>query len=113
MAGETKEKKEEKKEKKPKAEAKAPEAEDKKAKAAAEAPAKAPPAPHAPADPRMKVLKKLRGKMLPKGELRERLKAVMDRWHSGPDHGGVSVAELEGLLDAWQQAKASAGPRTK
>jgi hypothetical protein len=125
MAGETRESKvpKEKKAKPPEAEGKkskasakgadAPDAAGKKAKAAeaapAEAPAKAAQVHHAPADPRVRVLNKLRAKMLPKGELRARLKALLDRWNSGPDHGGVTVAELQDLLDAWKKAKGSTG----
>ena len=60
----------------------------------------APPRP--PADPRLKVLKKFHGKFLPKGVLRDRHKAIMDRWNSGEDHGGVTVAELKALLSDWR-----------
>ncbi len=70
--------------------------------AAAPEPPKAPPAPRPPADPRLKVLKKFRGKFLPKGILRERHKAIMTRWDSGEDHGNVSVDELKSLLDDWR-----------
>ena len=56
-------------------------------------------APKAPADPRLKVLKKFHGKFLPKGVLRERYKAIMTRWNSGEDHGGVTALELKTLLD--------------
>ena len=55
-----------------------------------------------PADPRLKLLKKFQGKFLPKGVLRERHKAIMDRWNSGDDHGGVTVEELKALLDDWR-----------
>jgi hypothetical protein len=55
-----------------------------------------------PADPRLKVLKKFRGKFLPKGVLRDRHKAIMQRWDSGEDHGGVTVEELKTLLDDWR-----------
>jgi hypothetical protein len=55
-----------------------------------------------PADPRLKVLKKFHGKFLPKGVLRDRHKAIMDRWNSGDDHGGVTVEELKTLLDDWR-----------
>ncbi len=65
--------------------------------AAAEAPA----AP-APTDLRLKVLKKFRGKFLPKGILRERHKAIMTRWDSGEDHGNVTVDELKTLLSDWR-----------
>ena len=60
----------------------------------------APPRP--PADPRLKVLKKFHGKFLPKGILRERHTAIMARWNSGEDHGGVTVEELKALLDDWR-----------
>jgi hypothetical protein len=68
------------------------------------APAKAKPEapPRPPADPRLKVLKKFHGKFLPKGVLRDRHKAIMERWNSGEDHGGVTVEELKALLDDWK-----------
>lgn len=55
----------------------------------------------APTDPRLKVLKKFRGKFLPKGILRERHKAIMTRWESA-DQGGVTLEELKTLLDDWR-----------
>lgn len=55
-----------------------------------------------PADPRLKVLKKFHGKFLPKGILRDRYAALMARWNSGEDHGGVTVDELRKLLDDWK-----------
>ena len=55
------------------------------------------PAPRPPADPRLKFLKKFHGKFLPRGPLRDRLKALMLRWDSGEDHGGVTVEELKSL----------------
>src|SRR4051812_5474179 len=55
-----------------------------------------------PADPRLKVLKKFQGKFLPKGVLRQRYAAIMERWDSGDDHGGVTVEELKTLLDDWR-----------
>ena len=60
------------------------------------------PEPKAPPDPRLKVLKKFHGKFLPKGVLRERHKAIMARWDSGDDHGGVTLEELKTLLDDWR-----------
>jgi hypothetical protein len=71
-----------------------------KAKEAAAVAAEAPPRP--PADPRLKVLKKFHGKFLPRGVLRDRHKAIMDRWNSGEDHGGVTVEELKSLLSDWR-----------
>ncbi len=96
---------------------------DKKAKAAeaAAAPAAAPaeaapaPAPRAPVDMRLKVLKKFRGRFLPKGPLRERLKALMTRWDSGDDHGGVTFDELKALHTDWKtlrERKAKNKPAT-
>ena len=61
-----------------------------------------PPEPQAPPDPRLKVLKKFHGKFLPKGVLRERHKAIMARWDSGDDHGGVTLEELKTLLNDWK-----------
>jgi hypothetical protein len=60
------------------------------------------PPPRPPADLRLKVLKKFHGKFLPKGILRERYGALMTRWNSGEDHGGVTVEELKTLLDDWK-----------
>lgn len=64
------------------------------------------PAPRPPADPRLKVLKKFHGKFLPRGPLRDRHKALMQRWGSGEDHGGVTVEELKSLHDDWKAARA-------
>lgn len=72
------------------------------AAAPAPAPAPEPAKPRAPADPRVKVLKKFHGRFLPKGVLRDRQKAIMQRWNSGEDHGGVTVEELKTLLDDWR-----------
>ena len=72
-----------------------------------EAPAEKPkPAPRPPADPRLKVLKKFYGKFLPRGPLRDRHKALMARWNSGEDHGGVTVEELKSLHEDWKKARA-------
>jgi hypothetical protein len=71
-------------------------AKEKAAKTAPEVPARP------PADPRLKVLKKFHGKFLPKGPLRVRQAELMTRWESGEDHGGVTLAELKGLLDDWR-----------
>jgi hypothetical protein len=65
-----------------------------------EAKPEAPPRP--PVDLRLKVLKKFHGKFLPKGVLRDRHKAIMERWDSGEDHGGVTLEELKTLLDDWR-----------
>ena len=78
---------------------------DQAAAEAAPAPAKAAPPPRPPADPRLKVLKKFQGRFLPKGPLRDRLKAIMERWNSGEDHGGVTVEELKALLADWRASR--------
>jgi len=87
----------------------AKEKKQKKAKAPAETPAaaepKAPPPPtppRPPADPRLSVLKKFQGKLLPKGVVRDRYNALMRRWNSGNDHGAVNIEELKALLDDWK-----------
>ena len=64
------------------------------------------PAPRPPADLRLKVLKKFYGKFLPRGPLRERHRALMARWNSGEDHGGVTVEELKSLLEDWKASRA-------
>jgi hypothetical protein len=71
-----------------------------KAKGEPKAPAK-PESLSKPVDPRLKVLKRFHGQFLPKGVLRERQKAIINRWNSGPDHGGVTVEELKALLADW------------
>jgi hypothetical protein len=104
----------------PKAEAKAAKAKEKAAKdkekakaekatAAEAAPkAEAPKPERKPADPRAKLLKKFHGKLLPKGELRDRHKALLVRWNSGEDHGNVTTEELKSLLDAWRATRTKA-----
>jgi hypothetical protein len=64
------------------------------------------PPPRPPADPRLKVLKKFHGKFLPRGPLRDRHQAIMARWASGDDHGGVTLEELKSLHDDWLSARA-------
>jgi hypothetical protein len=88
---------------KPKAKAKAEAADAKEKEAPAEKPK---PAPRPPADPRLKVLKKFYGKFLPRGPLRDRHKALMARWNSGEDHGGVTHEELKSLHEDWKKARA-------
>lgn len=63
------------------------------------------PAPRPPADPRLKFVKKFHGKFLPRGPLRDRHKALFDRWNSGEDHGGVTVDELKSLYNDWKTAR--------
>jgi hypothetical protein len=86
-------------------------AKEKAAKPAPEAAAEAPkeekpkPAPRPPADLRLKVLKKFHGKFLPRGPLRDRHKALMTRWSSGEDHGGVTLEELKSLHADWKASR--------
>jgi hypothetical protein len=100
---------------KAKAKAKAPKpaadgaAEAEKASAKEKEKPKAPPRP--PADPRLKVLKKFHGKFLPRGPLRDRHKALMARWTSGEDHGGVTLEELRSLYEDWKTARAKPAPK--
>ena len=96
--------KEQAKKDKAKEKAKADAAEKEKAAAAEKEKPKAPPRP--PADPRMKYYKKFHGKFLPRGPLRDRLKALMQRWDSGEDHGGVTVEELKSLYEDWKADRA-------
>jgi hypothetical protein len=114
MAADSKSKKDEKKPKSGDNKAKAAEAKPKKPKAA---PAAAPEAAEAkpvvkaperaPADPRMKYAKKFKGRLLPKGPLRDRHKELLARWNA-PEHGGVTVEELKSLLADWRAARAKA-----
>jgi hypothetical protein len=57
-------------------------------------------------DPRLKVMKKFKGRYLPRGPLRERHRELMKRWESGDDHGGVTFEELKSLLDDWRTDQA-------
>jgi hypothetical protein len=92
------------KKEKPKAKPSAEEAANKELAAAAEK-EKAKAAPRPPADARLKYMKKFHGKFLPRGPLRDRLKALMDRWNSGEDHGGVTAEELKSLYEDWKKAR--------
>ena len=92
-------------EKKPKKEKAAKAAPDAAAEKEAPKEEKPKPAPRPPADLRLKVLKKFYGKFLPRGPLRDRHKALMTRWESGEDHGGVTVEELKSLLDDWKASR--------
>jgi hypothetical protein len=93
--------------KKPKDKAKpSPEEAAAKELAAAQEKEKAKAAPRPPADPRLKFLKKFHGKFLPRGPLRDRHKALMQRWDSGEDHGGVTVEELKSLHEDWKASRA-------
>jgi hypothetical protein len=94
--------------------AEAQEKKEKKHSIPSEAPDQAPVEPpkkasahsRAPADPRVKVLKKFHGKFLPKGVIRDRFKVLMERWSSADgDHGGVTVAELQSVLDDWKRTR--------
>lgn len=82
----------EKKEKKAKAKA-----DDAQGDAPAAAP-KPPPPPRQPSDPRVKLMKQLRSKLLPRGELRDRYKNILGRWDASGDHSGVTDVELKSLI---------------
>ena len=90
------------KEAKAKAKVKKPAAEA----AVVEAPKVAPPKPKVPADPRRKYIKKFKSRFLPRGPLRDRHRAILTRWDSGEDHGGVTVEEVKSLFQDWQAARA-------
>ncbi len=80
----------------------------KKEKAATEAPvaeAKAPEPERKPADPRLKYMKKFKGRFLPKGPLRDRHKQIVDRWNAGEDHGGVTLDEVKSLFEDWRATR--------
>lgn len=70
------------------------------------------PEPRKPADPRLKFMKKLKGRFLPKGTLRDRHKSILDRWNSGEDHGGVTVEELRALFNDWKASRQKPAPTT-
>jgi hypothetical protein len=91
---------------KPKKEKTKPAADAAAAKEKEAPPEKPKPPPRPPADPRLKVLKKFHGKFLPRGPLRDRHKALMARWNSSEDHGGVTVDELKSLHEDWKKARA-------
>ena len=65
-------------------------------------------APRTPADPRLKIVKKLQARYLPKGPLRERSNALLARWDSN-DHGGVTVDELKSLIADWRVSREKKG----
>jgi hypothetical protein len=97
----------------PKAEARAA-AKKEKAKAAKAAEAAAPPPPpvekpapppRKPADPRVRAFKKLKGKFLPKGPLRDQHRALLARWNADDNHGDVTVEEVKGLVTDWKAAR--------
>jgi outer membrane biosynthesis protein TonB len=92
-------------EKKPKKEKAAKPAADAAAEKEAPKEEKPKPAPRPPADLRLKVLKKFYGKFLPRGPLRDRHKALMTRWSSGEDHGGVTLEELKSLYEDWKASR--------
>jgi len=82
------------------------------AEAAPAAQEKQPEAPRPPADPRLKYVKKFHGRFLPRGPLRDRHKALFDRWNSGDDHGGVTVEELKSLYTDWMASRAKPAKKT-
>lgn len=75
------------------------------AKPEAAKPEKKPEPLRAPADPRMKFAKKLQGRFLPKGPLRDRHRELLARWRSNPEHGDVTVEELKSLYQDWMAVR--------
>ena len=75
------------------------------AKPEAPKPEKKPEPPRPPADPRMKFAKRLQGRFLPKGPLRDRHRALLARWRSNPEHGDVTVDELKSLYQDWMAVR--------
>lgn len=73
---------------------------------------KKPEAPRPPADPRLKYVKKFHGRFLPRGPLRDRHKALFERWNSGEDQGGVTVEELKSLYTDWMADRAKRAGKT-
>jgi len=82
------------------------------AEAAPVAEEKKPEAPRPPADPRLRYVKRFHGRFLPRGPLRDRHKALFDRWNSGDDHGGVTVEELKSLYTDWMASRAKRSKKT-
>jgi len=80
-------------------------------KNAAEGAAEAAPVERKPADPRLKYVKKFHGRFLPRGPLRDRHKALFDRWNSGDDHGNVTVEELKSLYEDWMVSRRKPGKK--
>ncbi len=62
-------------------------------------------APRPPADPRLKFVKKLTGRYLPRGPLRDRQTDLLKRWNSGEEHGGVTFEELKTLHVEWKVSR--------
>ncbi len=61
--------------------------------------------PRTPADPRLKFVKKLKARFLPKGPLRDRHKAILARWSSEEDNGSVTLEELKSLIADWRVSR--------
>lgn len=73
--------------------------------AVAVAPVEVAPKPVVPVDYRLKVMKKFKGRFLPKGPLRERLKVIMEKWNADESHSGVNLEELKSLLADWRSSR--------
>jgi hypothetical protein len=66
-----------------------------------------------PADLRLKLVKRFENRYLPKGELRDRWKAIRAKWLADESHTGVTLEELKALKADWAKARAARKPKAK
>jgi len=66
-----------------------------------------------PTDLRMKLIRRFENRYLPKGELRDRWKAIRAKWLADETHSGVTLEELKTLKTDWQKAREARKPKTK
>jgi len=64
-----------------------------------------------PADPRAKLVKRFENRYLPKGELRDRWKAIRAKWMADESHSGVTLDELKSLKADWAKAREARKPK--
>lgn len=76
-------------------------------------PETAPAQPVQPADPRLKLVKRFENRYLPKGELRDRWKAIRAKWLADESHSGVTLDELKALKADWAKAREARKPKAK
>jgi len=76
-------------------------------------PETAPSQPFQPADPRLKLVKRFENRYLPKGELRDRWKAIRAKWLADESHSGVTLEELKALKADWAKAREARKPKAK
>lgn len=74
---------------------------------------KAPEKTYTPADPRLKLVKRFENRYLPKGELRDRWKAIRTKWMADETHSGVTLEELKALKADWAKAREARKPKPK